>query len=359
MYGLIECSEPLVEHGGATGGHIQGDNAMKAYQLTPGNGVDGITMVDLPGPQPGPGEVLVRVRATSLNYRDLLIARRTQQPLIPLSDGAGEVVAAGPGVTGYAPGDRVAGCFFLNWPDGDVAPEYIRDALGGGSVNGMLAEQVVLPVSAIVPLPAYMTFEEAATLPCAAVTAWNAMFVQARLTPGQSVLLLGTGGVSIFGLQFGHLAGVQTIITSSSDEKLERARALGVDVTINYRAQPDWERAVLAATDGRGVDLVLEVTGAATFTKSMAATRVGGHMALIGALAHEGADPGSSPLVGRNIRATRIYVGSRRMFVDMLRALELRQVHPVIDRAVEFDQAAEAYRLLESQTHLGKVVIRV
>jgi NADPH:quinone reductase-like Zn-dependent oxidoreductase len=330
---------------------------MKAYQLVAGGGIDGLVQVNLPDPEPGPGEVAIRVRAVSLNYRDLLIARRAQQTLIPLSDGAGEVVATGPGVTQFAVGDRVAGCFFPNWPDGPVRPEYIATALGGGSTNGMLAERVVLPVQGVVKLPAYMSFAEAATLPCAALTAWNALFVQARLYPGQSVLLLGTGGVSIAGLQLGWLAGVRTIITSSSDAKLERARDLGADATINYRMREDWDRAVLELTDGRGVDLVLEVGGAATFPKSMAATRIGGDIVLIGALAHEGRDPGTAPLVARNIRATRIYVGSRTMFEEMLRALELRQVHPVIDKVFPFDDAIAAYRMLEAQAHFGKVVI--
>lgn len=331
---------------------------MKAYKLTPGDGVDGIAPVDLPDPEPGAGAVLIRVRATSLNYRDLLIARRAQQAVIPLSDGAGEVLAVGAGVRQVAVGDRVAGCFFPYWEDGDVSPAYVRDALGG-AVDGMLAEQVVLPATAVVRLPDYMSYGEAATLPCAALTAWNAMFVQARLRPGQSVLLLGTGGVSIAGLQLGQIAGVRTIITSSSDEKLARARKLGADETINYREREDWDRAVLDLTDGRGVDLTLEVGGSATFARSMGATRFGGDVVLIGALAHEGADPGTAPLVGRNIRATRIYVGSRVMFEEMLRALALRAVHPVIDRVFEFSEAVAAYRLLESQAHFGKVVIHV
>ena len=332
---------------------------MKAYQLTVGGGIEGIVQVERPDPTPGPGEVLIRVRATSLNYRDLLLARRAQQAIIPLSDGAGEVLALGEGVTEVATGDRVAGCFFPNWRDGEVKPEYVTAALGGGAVDGMLAEQVVLPVEAVVPLPAYMTYEEAATLPCAAVTAWNAMFVQACLRPGQSILLLGTGGVSIAGLQLGQIAGLRTIITSSSNEKLGRARALGADATINYHERADWDQAVLELTGGRGVDLVLEVGGAATFPKSMAATRVGGAIALIGALAHEGRDPSTAPLVRRNIRATHIYVGSRTMFADLLRALALRQVRPVIDRVFAFDDAIAAYRLLESQVHFGKVVIAV
>jgi NADPH:quinone reductase-like Zn-dependent oxidoreductase len=332
---------------------------MRAYQLTPNGGIDGIVAVERPEPTPGPGELLIGVRATSLNYRDLLLARRSAQPVIPLSDGAGEVLAVGAGVTGFAAGDRVAGCFFLSWPDGEVRPEYIRAALGGGSVDGMLAERVVLPADAVVRVPDYLTDAEAATLPCAAVTAWNAMFVQARPLPGQAVLLLGTGGVSIAALQLGRLAGLRTIITSSSDEKLERARALGADATVNYVTHPHWEQVVLDHTAGRGVDLVLEVGGAATFPKSMAATRIGGDIVLIGALAHGGADPGTAPLVARNIRATRVYVGSRVMFKDLLRALELRQVHPVIDRTFAFDEAPAAYRYLESQAHFGKVVIQV
>ncbi|MBI2767706.1 MAG: NAD(P)-dependent alcohol dehydrogenase [Chloroflexi bacterium] len=331
---------------------------MKAIRLTPGEGAKGLRVVEEPSRTPGAGEVVVRVRATSLNYRDVLVARRTQAPVVPLSDGAGEVVAVGAGVHGVSPGDRVAGCFFPYWLDGEATPAYVRDALGG-AIDGMLAEEVILRGDAVVKLPDYMTFEEAATLPCAALTAWNAMFVQARLVPGQSVLLLGTGGVSIAGLQLGQIAGLRTLITSSSDAKLESARALGADVTINYRKREDWDAAVMEATEGRGVDLVLEVAGTATFARSMAATRFGGNVVLIGALAHEGGDPGTAPMVGRNIRATRIYVGSRVMFEDMNRALAQREVHPVIDRVFDFEDAAAAYQYLESQEHFGKVVIRV
>ncbi|MCC7365684.1 MAG: NAD(P)-dependent alcohol dehydrogenase [Dehalococcoidia bacterium] len=330
---------------------------MKAYQLTPGQGIDGITLVDRPDPEPGPGQVVVRMRATSLNYRDYLMTRWARTPVVPLSDGAGDVVAVGEGVTGVAVGDRVAGCFFPFWVDGAPTEAYVRDAFGGG-IDGMLAELVALPAEAVVPLPAYMTYDEAATLPCAALTAWNAMFVQARLHPGQSVLLLGTGGVSVFGLQFGRLAGVRTIITSSSDAKLLRAKELGADVTINYREREDWDRAALEATGGRGVDCVLEVAGSATFARSLSATRFNGDVVIIGALATEGADPGTAPLVTKNIRATRVYVGSRVMFEDMMRALELRELHPVIDRTFEFDEAREAYRMMEAQGHFGKIVVR-
>ena len=331
---------------------------MKAYHLTAGGGIDGIDAVDLPDPEPGPGDVLIRVRATSLNYRDLMLAGRAREAVIPLSDGAGEVIGVGDGVSRWSAGDRVAGCFFPHWSDGGVTPAHQRDALGG-AVDGMLAEQVVLPAESCVRLPSHMTDDEAATLPCAALTAWNAIFTQARLRPGQSVLLLGTGGVSIAGLQLARIGGVRTIITSSSDEKLARARELGADEAINYRAREDWEQAVLGLTGGRGVDLVLEVGGAGTFAQSMAATRIGGDVVLIGGLARDGGDGQEVPLVGRNIRATRISVGSRAMFEDMNRALELREVHPVIDRVFEFGEAVDAYRYLESQAHFGKVVIRV
>lgn len=332
---------------------------MKAYRLTVGGGVDGMQLVDEADPVAGSGAVLIRVRATSLNYRDLMLARASRDPVVPLSDGAGEIVAVGDGVHGLTPGDRVAGCFFPRWQDGDIQPAYIRDALGGGTCDGMLRELVALPANAVVKLPDYMSFDEGATLPCAALTAWNGMWEQARLKPGQSVLLLGTGGVSIIGLQLARAAGVRAIITSSSDDKLARARELGADATINYREVDDWDRAVLDLTEGHGVDLTLEVGGAGTFAKSMNATRVGGHVVLIGGLSAAPTEGPGVPLVGRNIRATRIYVGSQRMFVEMNRALAQTEIHPVIDRTFPFDEAVEAYRYLESQAHFGKIVIRV
>ena len=332
---------------------------MKAYRLTPGGGIDGIAAVELPDAKPGSGDVLIRVRATSLNYRDLMLARSNRELIIPLSDGAGDVVAVGAAVTQYAVGDRVTGCFFPNWIDGPATPERTGEALGGGSVNGTLAELVALRERAVVPTPSHLTDEEAATLPCAAVTAWSAMFEVARLRPGQSVLLLGTGGVSIAGLQLARIAGVRSIVTSSSDEKLAKARELGADETINYREREDWGRAVRDLTDGRGVDLALEVGGEGTFAKSMIATRFGGEIALIGGLAREEGGTAPVPLVARGLRATRIMVGSRAMFEDMNRALELRQVHPVVDRVFELGEAVDAYRYLESQAHFGKVVIRL
>ena len=332
---------------------------MQAIRITPGGGVVGLARVELPDPRPAPGEVLIRVRATSLNYRDLGIARAAREAIVPLSDGAGEVVALGDGVTRFAVGDRVLGCFFPDWVEGEARPEYTREALGGGTRDGMLAELVALPERGVVATPAHLDDEEAATLPCAALTAWHGIFEQARLRPGQTVLLLGTGGVSIAGLQLARMAGLRTIVTSSSDEKLERARALGADETVNYRARPDWDRAVLDLTDGEGADLVLEVGGEGTFPTSNACTRAGGSIVIIGGLAREAAATVSVPLVARNVHATRIYVGSRRMFEAMNRALVLHAIHPVVDRVFPFDQTVAAYEHLAAQSHFGKVVIRL
>lgn len=331
---------------------------MKAYRLTPGGGIEGLKQFDLADPEPESDEVIIRVRATSLNYRDLMLARSNQNEIIPLSDGAGEVVAVGSRVERIEVGDRVAGCFFPGWVDGGPSADAIRVALGGASTDGMLAEKVALRASGVVKLPGYLTFEEAATLPCSALTAWNSLFEQVDFRPGHSVLLLGTGGVSIAGLQLAHAAGMHTVITSSSNDKLAQARDLGASATVNYREREDWEQAVREATSGRGVDQVLEVGGEGTWVKSMAATRTGGHIALIGGVSRERPE-GGVPLVGRGLRATRITVGSRRMFEDMLRAMEVSDIHPVIDRVFDFDESVEAYRYLESQAHVGKVVIRV
>ena len=328
---------------------------MRAYQVTPGAGIDGLTIVDIPDRQPGPGDVLVKVHAVSLNYRDLGILRNARTSVIPVSDGAGEVVAVGAGVTQFAVGDRVCGCFFPAWPDGDRTAEYTQAALGG-SVDGVLAEQVVLPAAGLVHVPAHLSYEEASTLPCAALTAWNGMYEVGRLRPGATALFLGTGGVSIFGLQFAHFGGVRTIVTSSSNEKLERARELGADEVINYREHEDWEQSVLEMTNGRGVDLVLEVGGAGTYAKSMAATRIDGHVILIGGLAGQPSEPG--PLPGRVI-VTRINVGHRVMFERMNRAIAQGGLRPVIDQTFTFTSAPDAYRHLQSQTHLGKVVITI
>jgi NADPH:quinone reductase-like Zn-dependent oxidoreductase len=331
---------------------------MKGYRLTPGGGIEGLQRVELPEPTPQADEIVVRVRATSLNYRDLMLAKNNAAPIVPLSDGAGEVVAVGDLVTRFAVGDRVASCFFRNWIDGSPSVDGIRIALGGGSTDGMLAEQVTLRADAAVALPAFLSLEEGATLPCAAVTAWNGLFEQGSFRPGQGALFLGTGGVSIFGLQFAHAAGFETVITSSSNDKLAKATALGATHVINYREREDWGLGVREATEGRGVDNVLDVGGENTWTQAMQAVRTGGHVALIGAVSG-GTTPGGTPPLGRAMGASRITVGSRRMFEDMLRSMTVSDIHPVIDRVFGFDEAAEAYRYLEGQGHFGKVVIQV
>lgn len=328
---------------------------MRAFHLT-GGGIDGLELRDAPTPEPGAGQVAVRVEATSLNYRDLMIARRLGGDRIPLSDGAGVVTAVGDGVSGVAVGDRVAGTFFVDWVDGTPFAA-VHDKARGGTVDGMLAEVVVADGHSVIPVPAGWSSAQAATLPCAALTAWNALMEGRRLLPGQTVLLLGTGGVSVFGLQLAKAAGARVIITSSSDEKLERMRAMGADVTVNYTAEPDWERAVLDATGGVGADIVLEVGGAGTLPKSIAATRFGGEIALIGILTGAAGETNPFPLVSRCQTMRGVYVGSRRMFADMNAALEANAIEPLIDKVFPFDQAPEAYRHLTSQQHIGKVVI--
>lgn len=336
---------------------------MKAYELKELIGPDGLALnADRPEPAPGRGEVKVKVHATSLNYRDLLVASGKYSaimppPLIPLSDGAGEVVAVGDGVSRFRVGDRVAGTFFQGWDAGAISADVTAHALGG-AVDGMLAEYVVLPEYGIIHTPSQLTCEEAATLPCAGLTAWNAMVEAGRVKAGETVLLLGTGGVSLFALQFAKLHGAHVIVASSSDEKLARAKALGADTLINYRATPNWDQEALAATGGRGVDLVVEVGGGGTLERSIKAVRVGGCIAIIGVVSGGGQiDP--RPIIGKAIRLQGIYVGSREMFAGMNRAVSESALKPVIDRTFAFEEARQAYTCQASGAHFGKIVIRV
>jgi len=328
---------------------------MRAWYLT-GNGIDGLTLRQVEQPQPGPGEIAIRVEAASLNFRDLVLASRgLGNDRIPLSDGAGLVMSVGQGVTAVRPGDRVAACFFPRWMDGRLHREMHAAELGG-SVDGMLAEVVIMPATGVVPVPRGWSAQWASTLPCAALTAWNALNEGQPLRPGQTVLLLGTGGVSVFGLQFARMLGARTIITSSSDAKLERMKALGADLCINYQARPDWERDVIDATDGEGADLILEVGGGNTLEKSMRCVATGGQIAYIGMVAGDAAiDP--RPLIGRAASLRGIYVGNRRMFREMVMAIDQNGLEPVIDRVFPFHQAPEAYRHLQAKDHVGKVVI--
>ena len=336
---------------------------MKAYELQATGSLDGLRMVDRPEPVAACGEIVVRVKAASLNYRDLLVMQgaygRATLPLTPLSDGAGEVVAIGDSVTCWQPGDRVAGTFFPNWLSGPIDSDVLQAARGGGSTHGMLSEFVVLSEHGAVRVPEHLSLEEAATLPCAALTAWNALVEQGGVKAGETVVLLGTGGVSVFGLQIARLHGARTIITSSSDEKLARATALGADATINYRTTPDWEKRVLELTGGRGADHVLEVGGAGTLVKSLRATRVGGHVTLIGVLAGVASELRVTDILMKSLRVTGIYVGSRAMFESLNRAVTQHHLRPVIDRVFPFAEASAAYEHLQSGTHFGKVVIAI
>jgi NADPH:quinone reductase-like Zn-dependent oxidoreductase len=279
-------------------------------------------------------------------------------PIIPVSDGAGEVVATGAGVTRFKPGDKVAAAFMPDWVNGPPDEENARTALGGGGV-GLLAEQAVLPEHGLVPIPSHLSALEAATLPCAAVTAWNALFENGRVKPGDTVLVQGTGGVSIFALQFARLAGAHVIATSSSDQKLARARELGATDGINYKTNPDWDKRARALTGGKGVDQIVEVGGAGTLGKSLRAVRIGGYIALIGVLSGANAEVNPMPVLMKSIRVQGIFVGSRAMFEAMNRAIVASQLRPVVDRVFEFEQAPQALKYLESGAHFGKIVIQI
>lgn len=338
--------------------------SIRQYQLRPDGGELRLVMTEVERPTPGPGEVLIRVRAVSLNRRDLSILRSSyggggaRVGLVPLSDGAGEVVALGPGVTRFGVGDRVAGTFFASWVDGRRTAE-VNASARGGSVDGMLSEMIVSHEDGLVHIPEHLSFEEAATLPCAALTAWNGLFTHGGLQPGDFVLLEGTGGVSVFGLQLAAAAGARPIITSSSEDKLARARELGAFGTVNYRTNPEWQDEVRALTDGAGVTHVLEVGGQDTLEKALRTLGYGGHIAMIGALSGSAGSMPTSSFVGLGVRVTGIYVGSRADFETMNAFISEHRIRPVIDRVFPFEEAAAAYDLMESQQHLGKIVIRL
>jgi NADPH:quinone reductase-like Zn-dependent oxidoreductase len=334
---------------------------MKAYELHDRQGLDSLVRVEREIPRPGPGQVLVRMRAWSLNYRDLLVAqglygRSSGEVIIPLSDGVGVVEETGPGVTRVKAGERVAGTFLQDWIDGELTPEAAASALGG-DIDGVLAEYAVLPDHGLVKVPAHLSDADAACLPCAALTAWNALVRESRLKAGDTVVLLGTGGVSLFGLQFAKMHGARTLITSSSDAKLELARRMGADATVNYVATPDWAAAVREFTGGRGADVVLEVGGAGTFDQSVSALRIGGRVCVIGVLAGITAPINTAAILRGMIRVSGIYVGSRAMFEEMNRAIETARMRPHIDRSFGFDEARAAFEHLARAGHSGKVVI--
>lgn len=340
---------------------------MKAYHITGPDGLDALKIEEVSEPIIGPYDVLVEMKAWSLNFRDLSMPvggyfRNDKvvknPPLVPLSDGAGEVVEVGDSVTRFKKGDKVAGIFFQNWIAGDLEDSYIDSALGG-AIDGVLAEKVSLNENGLVKLPDGYSFAEGATLPCAAVTAWEALTL-GDIKAGQTVLMLGTGGVSMFALQLARAAGARTIITSSSGEKLEKAKSLGADMTVNYKENPDWEKEVLKLTDGQGVDNVIEVGGPGTFEKSLTAAKVSGRVSLIGILAgRPEQNPSPMSALFKRLTIQGIYVGSRATFESLNRAIEANSIKPVIDKTFGFDEARGAYEHLKSGSHFGKVVISI
>ena len=335
---------------------------MKAFEIQNKFGLDSLTLTERPDPKPSYGQVLIKLRSLSLNYRDLMVVKglynpKLPLPLIPFSDGVGEVVAVGEGVTRVNIGDRVAGIFFQKWLAGELTAEKAESALGG-AIEGMLAEYVVLHEDGVVRVPEHLTDEEAASLPCAAVTAWNALFTSGSLKAGDTVLIQGTGGVSIFALQFALLAGARVIATSSSDEKLERVLQLGASDGINYKQTPDWSKKVRELTAGDGVDYVVEVGGAGTLSESLRAVRYGGQISLIGVLTGGSAEINTASILMKNVKVQGIYVGSREMFEAMNSAIALHKLHPVCDRVFPFHEAPEALKYMETGSHFGKICIR-
>jgi len=332
---------------------------MQAFEIQE-FGIDNLKLVERATPEPGPREVRVRLSAASLNFRDLMVAEgqynpKLKRPLVPLSDGVGIVESTGPSVTRVRTGERVAGIFMQKWVDGGPSREKSASALGG-AIDGVLAEYKIFHEEGLVSLPAHLSDVEAATLPCAGVTAWHALFEERPPQPGDSLLILGTGGVATFALQFGHVAGLRTIVLSSSSDKLARAQAMGASDTINYRERPDWDKAVRELLP-EGVDAVLEVGGSDTLARSLKAVRMGGIVTVIGTLS--GGEPTVSPvpILMNTVRVQGIYVGSRSMFERMNRAMEQHQIKPVVDRAFPWREVRRAMRYMQSQQHLGKICL--
>ena len=335
---------------------------MKAYEVQK-FGIDELSLVDRADPLVDTHDVVVKFHAASLNFRDLMVVEgtynpRMKLPAVPLSDGAGEVIEVGGSVTRWKVGDRVMPIFAQRWLDGETSEEKRRTSLGAGAQwDGVLREFGRFHEEGLVRVPDHLSFEEAATLPCAALTAWHALAVSGNLKPGDTVLTLGTGGVSIFALQLAKLFGARVISTTSSDEKIEKLKALGADAVINYREREDWDAAVLELTKKKGVDHVVEVGGSGTLAKSLTSVRLGGHVAMIGALTGPG-DFNPTTVFMKAVKLQGIFVGSRSMFEDLLKAIEVASLRPVIDRVFDFSEAPQAMRYMQSGAHFGKVVIR-
>lgn len=336
---------------------------MKAWQYAAGSQIDGLTLAHLPGAPVGPRDVRVALKAATLNFRDLMIVRGKypvsgNHPLVPGSDGAGEVLEVGADVTRFRPGDRVATSFFPHWSEGRPSRAKHANPLGAG-FKGTLAEEIVLSEDALIASPAGLTFAQSAALTCAGTTAWNALFVTGNLKPGETVVLLGTGGVSIWALQLAKAAGARVIITSSSDEKLARAKALGADDTINYRSKPEWGAEVVRLTGGEGADQVVEVGGEKTVEQSIGCIRVGGTITIIGAVSGMGGGIPPRSLIPTSARVLGVYVGSRAMHEDLARCVGANGIKPVVDRVFAFDDLPAAFRHFEAGRHFGKVGVGV
>ena len=335
---------------------------MRVIEVRDRCGIESLTVTQRPQPTPEPYEIRINFRAFSLNYRDLLVVRgvgrwRPSLPRIPVSDGVGIVDAIGSEVSTVKIGDRVAPIFYPHWLDGDVSEEKVSVALGGAAADGVLAEQAVVNERSVVVVPEHLSDEEAATLPCAGVTAWNAVVVDERVRPGDTVVVLGTGGVSMFALQFARFLGARVIVTSSSDQKLARVKELGADVGINYRSVPNWPDAVKELTHGHGADHVVDTVGG--LKEAIAAVRVGGSVAFVGLLTGMTAEVDLIAFMGKSARVRAIDVGSREMFVAMNGAIQRGRIRPAVDRVFDFSDTATAFRYLAEATHVGKVCLRM
>lgn len=337
---------------------------MKAVEIQGSFGIENLAVVDRPDPTPGHGQAVVKVHAASLNYRDLMTVSgfynpKQPLPLIPCSDGAGEVIAVGEGVTRVKVGDRVAGSFSQGWIAGKPTADKLLTTTLGGPLDGMLAEQVCLHEEGLVHIPEHLSYEEAATLPCAAVTAWSALVRHGDVKAGDTVLALGTGGVSIFALQFAKMLGARVIITSSDDGKRARATDLGADVTINYKTEPDWAKAVRKATGGLGADHIIEVGGVGTLEQSTKCVVTGGHISLIGVLSGAESPLNLTRALMQDVRIQGILVGPRETFEEMNRAIAQHALRPVIDKVFELNDIQAAFQHMAEGKHFGKIVVKV
>ena len=334
---------------------------MQAMTLAQPGGLENLGLSEISEREPGPGEIQVAVKASSLNFHDYAVVAGmipVEASRIPMSDGSGVVSAVGSGVSEFAVGDHVLGCFFPNWQDGDAAYEKLL-GVPGDHANGFAAQQVTMPASAFTRVPQGYSHEQAATLPCAALTAWRGLMVEAKIKPGDVVLTQGTGGVSIFALQFAKAAGCRVIATSSSDGKLDKLKSLGADELINYKNTPDWSAEALKHTDNRGVDVIVEIGGAGTLPQSINAVRIGGHISLIGVLAGFEGNVPTAALFSKNAELKGITVGSRQQQRDMIAAIEANDIAPVIDSTFSLSELADAFRHQESQTHFGKICVAI